>query len=121
MSVSTAFLREFVRKVFRDARGCGASPDDILDRLSDAAMEAANATAGSGKIATGITTPEGNSYSWRALSVQNGYERQAELIDQARAVIAGETETSDTARDAALAKIVTVRGHRTSLQNVYFG
>ncbi len=118
MAVSTAFLREFVRKVFRDSKESGCLPSETLDRLADAALEASNEDAGSGKIATGITTPEGNAYSWQALSYVNGYNRQIQLIDAARSVAGSATDTLDATRDAAIATIKTVRKYRPNFKGV---
>ena len=53
MAAPTWFLREFTRKVFRDAKSSGKTVEAILDALSDAALEASNEDSGSGKMTTG--------------------------------------------------------------------
>lgn len=116
MAAPTWFLREFTRKVFRDAKSSGKTVEAILDALSDAALEASNEDSGSGKMTTGITTPEGNSYSWQALPQAGGYKDQIELIDTVRTLTSAATDTLDATRDAILTSIKTVRRYGVSFK-----
>ena len=116
MASTTWFLREFIRKVFRDAKASAKSVEAMLDDLSDAAIEASNEDSGSGKITTGITTPEGNSLSWQALPQAGGYLKQIELIDTVRTLTSAATNTDDATRDAILLKIKTIRRYGVSFK-----
>lgn len=104
MEVTTAYLREFVRKVFRDSANTAKSPIEILDALSDAALESANAVKATGKMLTTSSDGQGNSATWTMLSKAGGQEEQLKLIDYARTVIG-----TDTDLNLVLARIVSVR------------
>lgn len=116
MSATSAFLKEFIRKVFRDANASGTTTEAVLDSLSDIALEASNDASGSGRALTGITTREGVASTWQVLRGLGGYDRQILLIDSARTVIGSETELTDIARDAVLAKIRKVSRYSTSFK-----
>ena len=104
MEVSTAYLREFVRKVFRDASNNAKSPSAILDELADAALDSANEIKGSGSILTQSSDGQGNSSAWSMLSKSGGQEEQLKLIDAARSAIGSETDLN-----VVLSRFVTVR------------
>lgn len=105
MAVPTPLLREFVRKVFRDADSGSTTTAAILDSLSDAAFLVKN----KGKILTQTTDSMGISATWQVLRGLGGFDLQIELIDRARTAI-GDTDNVDD----ALARIVKVRRKSSS-------
>lgn len=107
MAVTTELLREFVRKVFRDATAGSSTPAAVLDTLSDAAFQVKN----SGKLLTATSDSMGISATWTALRGVGGFDEQIALIDRARIAIG---DTNDV--DDALARIVKVRRKSSSFK-----
>lgn len=106
MPVSTAVLREFVRKVYRDGGDTAETRTTYLDGLADAAMTAL-------QTGRGLVSSSGN-------GVTAGYEyfkdwapqTILELINEARSLV------SAADADTAVASLASVRHFSTDFRGI---